>query len=162
VVFFSRKIFFYFSKEAGKHHKAPMKTNLPAQKMAILLKKIIASRATGYVWYPLPKTMDGQYRYAKNTCLQNHQGLRKKNPSPLLPLTRSAPTNQEIFPMTDTDKNTRKPDPNRVAFLRSLPVEVKERITGDEAEAFMFTTEIPQSLYEKIKDYITEDKGEEG
>ena len=61
--------------------------------------------------------------------------------------------------MTDTDKNTRKPDPDRVAFLRSLPVEVKEQITGDEAEAFMFATEIPQSLYEKIKDFITEEQG---
>ncbi|HHB77061.1 MAG TPA: hypothetical protein ENK84_11060 [Desulfobulbus sp.] len=64
--------------------------------------------------------------------------------------------------MTDPDKTTRKPNPDRVAFLRSLPVEVKEQITGDEAEAFMFATEIPQSLYEKIKDYITEDEGEKG
>ena len=59
--------------------------------------------------------------------------------------------------MSDTDKTTRKPDPDRVAFLRSLPMEVKEQITGDEAEAFMFAADIPQSLYEKIKEYITEE-----
>ena len=52
----------------------------------------------------------------------------------------------------------RKPDPQRVAFLRSLPVEVKEQITGEEAEAFMYGEDIPESLYEKIKDYVEEEK----
>ena len=61
--------------------------------------------------------------------------------------------------MSDSDKNSRKPYPDRVAFLRSLPMEVKEQISGDEAEAFMFATEIPESLYEKIKDFITEEQG---
>ena len=53
--------------------------------------------------------------------------------------------------------HNRKPNQERVAFLRSLPQEVKEKITGEEAEAFMFETEIPQSLFEKIKDFIKED-----
>jgi len=83
--------------------------------------------------------------------MQFHQGLQKKYS------VDTDSNNQEVFPMTDTDKNRRKPVPDRVAFLRSLPVEVKEQITGDEAEAFMFATEIPQSLYEKIKEYITEE-----
>jgi hypothetical protein len=56
--------------------------------------------------------------------------------------------------MTD---NKKKPDQDRVAFLRSLPLEVKEQISGDEAEAFMFEKEIPESLYEKIKEYIKKD-----
>lgn len=55
-------------------------------------------------------------------------------------------------------ENKRKPDPERVAFLRSLPLEVKQQITGDEAEAFMFEKEIPESLYEKIKKYIKEEE----
>lgn len=55
--------------------------------------------------------------------------------------------------MTDT----KKPDPERVAFLRSLPLEIKEQITGEESEAFMFEEEIPESLYQKIKAYIKED-----
>ena len=50
------------------------------------------------------------------------------------------------------------PDPDRVAFLRSLPQEVKEQITGKEAEAFMYEEDIPESLYEKIKDHISEKK----
>lgn len=51
-----------------------------------------------------------------------------------------------------------KPDPQRVAFLRSLPLEVKQQITGEEAEAFMFGRDIPESLYEKIKDYMKEEE----
>jgi hypothetical protein len=51
----------------------------------------------------------------------------------------------------------RTPNPERVAFLRTLPVEVKQSITGEEAEIFMFEKDIPESLYEKIKDFITEE-----
>ena len=54
-----------------------------------------------------------------------------------------------------SDKRT--PDPKRVAFLRSLPLEVKETIAGEESEAFMFAEDIPESLYEKIKNHITDD-----
>ena len=50
----------------------------------------------------------------------------------------------------------KRPDPAKVAFLRSLPADVKESITGEEAEQFMFGTEIPESLYYKIKDYLLE------
>jgi len=58
--------------------------------------------------------------------------------------------------MTDTAKQ--KPDPQRVAILRSLPLEVKEQITGDEAEAFMYNQELPESLLEKLKDYLVDDE----
>lgn len=51
-----------------------------------------------------------------------------------------------------------KPNPERVAVLRSLPLEVKEQITGEEAEAFMYDRELPDSLLEKLKDYLTEEK----
>ena len=51
-----------------------------------------------------------------------------------------------------------KPDPRRVAVLRSLPTEIKEQITGEEAEAFMYNRELPDSLLEKLKDYLTEDE----
>ena len=53
-----------------------------------------------------------------------------------------------------------KPDPERVAFLRSLPLEIKEQITGEEAAAFMAGEDIPESLYEKIKDFIEVDPTE--
>ncbi len=51
----------------------------------------------------------------------------------------------------------KKPNPERVAFLRSLPLEVKEQITGEESQAFMFDEDIPESLFEKIKDFLSEE-----
>lgn len=50
----------------------------------------------------------------------------------------------------------RKPDPARVAVLRSLPTEVKAIITGEEADRFMYSDEIPESLYEKIREFLVE------
>lgn len=57
----------------------------------------------------------------------------------------------------DKNKNE-KPDPKRVAVLRSLPLEIKEQISGDEAEAFMYNRELPDSLQEKLKNYLEEEK----
>lgn len=56
-----------------------------------------------------------------------------------------------------TTDNTKKPNPERVAFLRGLPIVVKEQITGEEAEQFMYEEAIPESLYEKIKNFIQEE-----
>lgn len=47
-----------------------------------------------------------------------------------------------------------KPDPLRMAVLRSLPMEVKQQITGEEAQAFLYNEELPESLLEKLKDYL--------
>ena len=47
-----------------------------------------------------------------------------------------------------------KPDPQRMAVLRSLPLEVKQQITGEEAQAFLYNEELPESLLEKLKDYL--------
>lgn len=51
----------------------------------------------------------------------------------------------------------KKPNPEKVAFLRSLPEEIKAGITGEEAEQFMFGEYIPESLYEKIKHLLVEE-----
>ena len=56
----------------------------------------------------------------------------------------------------DTDRKKEKPDPERVAVLRSLPLEIKEQITGEEADAFMYNRELPDSLIEKLGDYLVE------
>jgi hypothetical protein len=56
--------------------------------------------------------------------------------------------------LSDLKKKKEKPDPERVAALRSLPLEVKQQITGEEAEAFMYNKELPESLLEKLKDYL--------
>ena len=55
------------------------------------------------------------------------------------------------------DSQQEKPDPQRVAILRSLPLEVKEQLTGEEADAFMYNRELPESLLEKLKDYLVEE-----
>ena len=39
-----------------------------------------------------------------------------------------------------------KPDPQRMEVLRSLPLEIKQRITGEEAQAFLYNEELPESL----------------
>lgn len=54
----------------------------------------------------------------------------------------------------DNNSEKKKPNPERVAMLRSLPLEVKSRITGEEAHAFMYDEELPESLMEKLKDYL--------
>lgn len=51
----------------------------------------------------------------------------------------------------------KKPDPAKVAFLRSLPEEIKADISGEEAQQFMFSDTIPESLYEKIKHLLVEE-----
>jgi hypothetical protein len=47
-----------------------------------------------------------------------------------------------------------KPDPQRMAVLRALPLEIKQQITGEEAQAFLYKEELPESLLEKLKDYL--------
>lgn len=49
-----------------------------------------------------------------------------------------------------------KPDPQRMAILRALPIEIKQQITGEEAQAFLYKEELPESLLEKLKDYLEE------
>ncbi len=69
-----------------------------------------------------------------------------------------------ITPVKRTRKSTlaekvekkEKPDPQRVAFLRMLPPEIKQQITGEEAEAFMYNRELPDTLMEKLKDYLVD------
>ena len=54
----------------------------------------------------------------------------------------------------DSSADKKKPNPERVAILRSLPLEIKSQITGEEAQAFMYEEDLPESLLEKLKDYL--------
>ncbi len=56
-----------------------------------------------------------------------------------------------------TGPRKEKPDPERMAALRALPLHIKEKITGEEAQAFLYKEELPESLLEKLKDYVVED-----
>jgi len=43
-----------------------------------------------------------------------------------------------------------------MSVLRSLPQEIKQQITGEEAQAFLYNEELPESLLEKLKDYLSD------
>jgi hypothetical protein len=51
-----------------------------------------------------------------------------------------------------------KIDPERMKVLRNLPVEVKAQLTGEEAQAFLYGDPLPDSLVEKLKDYVVIDE----
>lgn len=55
---------------------------------------------------------------------------------------------------TNSSSQQKKPDPERMAVLRSLPLDIKQKITGEEAHAFLYNEALPDSLLEKLKDYI--------
>lgn len=51
----------------------------------------------------------------------------------------------------------RKPDPVRMQALRRLPLEIKQALTAEEVDAFLFEQEWPDSLREKLKDYLVDE-----
>jgi hypothetical protein len=48
----------------------------------------------------------------------------------------------------------RSPDPARMAALRLLPKEITETLTKEEISIFLFEDEWPETLAEKLKDYL--------
>lgn len=56
-----------------------------------------------------------------------------------------------------TPLNKDKIVPERMKVLKSLPVEIKQQLTGEEAQAFLYGEELPEELFEKLKDYLVED-----
>ena len=62
--------------------------------------------------------------------------------------------------MSQKELPRRKPDPAKMQALRTLPLEIKQSLTKEEADAFLYEEEWPDSLIEKLKDYLVdEDKG---
>lgn len=60
--------------------------------------------------------------------------------------------------MTDeSGPRTSKPDPERMKILRALPLSIKETLTGEEAQAFLYNEPLPESLLEKLKEYLVDD-----
>ncbi len=58
----------------------------------------------------------------------------------------------------NTGETKNKPAPERVAFLRSLPIDVKQSLSKEEANAFLYELPWPETLYEKLKDFIEEEE----
>jgi hypothetical protein len=48
----------------------------------------------------------------------------------------------------------KKPNPERMHTLRSLPVEIKQSLTKDEVNAFLYEEIWPDTLLEKLKEFI--------
>lgn len=51
----------------------------------------------------------------------------------------------------------KKIDPLKMRALRSLPIELKQSLTKDEVDAFLGDEVWPDSLREKLKDYIVDE-----
>jgi len=47
--------------------------------------------------------------------------------------------------------------PERMAILRSLPVEIKQQLSGEEARAFLYGEELPDDLFEKLKEFLVKE-----
>jgi len=45
-------------------------------------------------------------------------------------------------------------DPVKIQVLRMMPLEIKQSLTKEEVNAFLFEDVWPDSLNEKLKDYI--------
>lgn len=59
--------------------------------------------------------------------------------------------------MNEKDLPKRKMDPQKMQVLRSLPLEIKQSLTKEEVDAFLFEDVWPNSLKDKLKDYIVEE-----
>jgi hypothetical protein len=59
--------------------------------------------------------------------------------------------------MNQDELKKRKPDPEKMQALRDLPLEVKQSLTKEEADAFLYDEVWPDSLLEKLKDYLADE-----
>ena len=60
--------------------------------------------------------------------------------------------------MTRKNKVQKKePDPERKGALESLPPHIRESLTEEETDLFLFGEEWPESLFEKMNEFIVKD-----
>lgn len=57
--------------------------------------------------------------------------------------------------MEDNSAN-KKSDPMKMQVLRMLPVDIKQSLTKEEVSAFLHDEEWPESLSDKLKDYLVD------
>lgn len=53
-----------------------------------------------------------------------------------------------------TKEASKKIDPERMAALRNLPINIKQSLTKEEVESFLHDEVWPESLFDKLKDFI--------
>ena len=59
--------------------------------------------------------------------------------------------------MGEKESSPKKPDPGKLAALKGLPIEIVDSFTKEELHAFLYEEVWPDSLKEKLKDYIVEE-----
>ena len=59
--------------------------------------------------------------------------------------------------MNQEKSTKRKPDSGKMEALRSLPLEIKQSLTKEEVDAFLYEETWPDSLLEKLKDFLVDD-----
>jgi hypothetical protein len=59
--------------------------------------------------------------------------------------------------MSDNEPKRGTPDPARLEAMRSLPKEVLDTLTKEEVQTFLQEEIWPDSLREKLKDYLVEE-----
>ncbi len=57
----------------------------------------------------------------------------------------------------ENKSDAKKVDPVRLQALRDLPAEVIKSLTKEEMNSFLFKDEWPDSLQEKLKDYLVDE-----
>ena len=60
--------------------------------------------------------------------------------------------------MTENSDKKKEPDSKRLEAFRELPVDILEKLTKEEVRAFIYDDEWPDSLREKLKDYLVDEK----
>lgn len=55
------------------------------------------------------------------------------------------------------DPKKSKIDPEKMKVLRSLPIEIKQTLTKEEVDAFLGDDVWPDSLREKLKDFLVDE-----
>jgi hypothetical protein len=56
----------------------------------------------------------------------------------------------------DVQPQQRKPDQKRMNILRSLPLHIKESLTKEEVDAFLYGNEWPETLARKLEEYLVD------
>jgi hypothetical protein len=59
--------------------------------------------------------------------------------------------------MGEEKSSPKRPDPGKLAALKGLPMEIVDSFTKKELHAFLYEDVWPDSLQEKLKDYIVEE-----
>ena len=58
----------------------------------------------------------------------------------------------------ENKRDAKRVDPVRLQALRNLPAEVVKSLTKEEMNSFLFKDEWPDSLQEKLKNYLVDEE----